>query len=165
MYTAIILTSLAVIFFMIFMALEEETFIGVVRSILIGFFVFFISLIFVCIIGELVETKEVLQPKIELSALKDNSSIEGRFYLFGGSIDGVDYYHYIEQKNGYKQKGKIKSDGVKIYEDGENYIQECKREFKNPVWNNWLGLFDYDCPGEIHIPKDSITTQYNIDLE
>ena len=156
---------ITVILTILYFIAESEIFLGIFISLLFGFFALLLSIILTCIIGYFVETKDVMQPKIILSALKDNSTIEGQFYLFGGHIEGVDYYYYIEQKDGYKQKGKIKSEGTKVFEDGNNYIQTYKKEFVNPTWRYWALILDYDCQAEIHIPKNSITTEYNIDLK
>lgn len=165
MYTIIILVSIVMVLCIAWGITENEFGLSIALFLWLGVITFMLSFFFLGFLGTFADTVEVPQPRITLSALKDNSSIEGQFYLFGGTIEGVDYYHYIEQKDGYKQRGKIKAEGVKIFEDGGNYIQKCENRFKNEKLSNWLILLKIECPAEIHIPENSVTTQYNIDLE
>jgi len=134
-------------------------------GIMYSFLAFIFSIILILIIGIFPEKIEIMQTRIPLLALQDNSSIQGQFYLFGGTIEGVEYYHYITQVDNYKIKGKVEAEKVRIFEDGENYLIECKKEFKNKVWDYFAIMLDDNCYYEIHIPKNSVTNDFNIDLK
>lgn len=161
---AIILVSLVVIGCIIWGILESEVFMGFVMAFFFGIITLFLSVVLACTIGIFPEKVETFERK-NIVALQDNNSIKGSFFLFSGQIDGVSYYHYMEQKDGYKVANKIGVDNARIYEDGENFIEECKIEFKNRNWDEWAGIWDKTCDSRIHIPKDSITNEFNIDLK
>lgn len=161
---AIILVSLVVVGCIIWGILEGEIFMGFVFSFCFGSLTLILSIFLACIIGIFPDKVETFERK-NIVALQDNNSIQGSFFLFSGQINGVSYYHYMEQKDGYKVANKIKVDNTRIYEDGGNFIEECTIEFKNRNWDNWAAIWDKTCDSKIHIPKDSITTKFNIDLK
>lgn len=161
---SIILVSLVVVGCIIWGILEREVFLGILFSFVFGLLAFFVSDVLAIVIGIFPDKVETFERK-NIVALQDNNSVSGSFFLFSGQIDGVSYYHYMEQKDGYKVAGKIRADNSRIYEDGENFIEECRIEFKNKNWNNSAAIWNTRCDSRIHIPKDSITNEFNIDLK
>lgn len=137
---------------------------------LIGFLIGLIiafggSLIVGCIMSTDANTQYVIKSSRPLVALKDNSTLSGRFFLGSGSIDSEQYYYYAaEDALG------IKVDKVKT---SECYIQYVESEYRidlyTPVfkerWRNWFAMQMKDEYCIVYIPSGSITEEFSIDLE
>lgn len=109
---------------------------------------------------EFVQIKE--QP---IYCLTDSSPINGSKFLFSGTInEKLKYRMFIEQDNGKILK-EVDAKEVVIFEDGEKKLVTLEKKFTNEKVIKWIG---YEGTGyttyQIHIPKDSITTEFNIDL-
>lgn len=104
--------------------------------------------------------------EIEISALKDNNNMSGNFFIGIGYIDEEMNYYYVENTEKGKIVKKIDANNVYIVEDNEEQprIEEYKAQFKNEKWL----LIAANCNNsykKIYIPENSITNEYNIDLE
>lgn len=130
------------------------------KCILIGFLILVIC--FVSIFEYNKHTTKHILYVVNISALEDESQINGARYY----ISTNEYYKCIENNNNYKKQLKIPSNNTKIIEDGECklYCYTYKTNIK--IIESLLG--EYNLKGleyELHIPENSVTTKFNIDLK
>lgn len=127
----------------------------------------FIWFIFGGIVGITLPTVDKVQ-KYELCALNDNTSIQGRKYLFSGRIDGELVYRYIINTEKGKHIEESEIDNAYIKEG--NYkpmVKEHTTDFKK----DWYYLFCFplfsgaDNYIEFYVPENTVTNEYNIDLK
>ena len=138
---------------------------GVLSSIL-GLMLGFIVWLFVGgIIGCFLPTVEVVEEH-ELCALSDSSSVEGVNYLFSGYIDEKLVCRYVIDTEKGKHIEEEKTDNVYIKEgDYTPTVKFHKFEFEKK-WYYWFahdGFTEYYV--EFFVPKNTITSEYNIDLK
>ena len=130
---------------------------------------FIISLILILTLSLLAtvlcESEEVIESSKELIALKDNSTIDGTFFLGSGSINGeMKYVAMVKDKNGYKMET-YRIEDVYINEVDNNFrIEEIGYEFKNENMYLFFGNIK-NHTYRVYIPKDSVVQNYKIDLE
>ena len=106
--------------------------------------------------------------KQEIVALADNSGTSGRFFLGSGSVDGDMFYSYMVMQDGYKTIKTMKAKDVLIDDSGK--VEPCieYRELQPPdagegiYWWFWTPT---ESQVIIHIPPNSVTTTYEIDLK
>ncbi|MEO2600972.1 hypothetical protein [Clostridium butyricum] len=113
---------------------------------------------------------ESIKYKQEIYALQDSSGMQGRFFLGSGYINNkLQYSIVIEDEYGGKKIQQLDNDRTSLFEDGETYIIAYQNKYTNPLVIKLLGtdlaLNENVTRYEIHIPKGSVTTQYNIDLK
>lgn len=103
----------------------------------------------------------------QITCINDSSVINGRSYLFSGYInENIKYRAYKLNNDNSKELVEYDSRNTKIFEDGKTEVIEYAEEFQNDfvIW-----LFgknsDTTTRYEIHIPQNSITTEYNIGLK
>ena len=113
----------------------------------------------------LCESEEVIDSSKELIALKDNSMINGKFFLGSGSVNGeMKYVAMVKDKNGYKMET-YRVEDVYINEVDDNFrIEEIGYEFKNENMYLFFGNIK-NHTYRVYIPKDSVVQNYKIDLE
>ena len=106
--------------------------------------------------------------KVELVAMKDNSTINGNFFLGSGSINEDQYYFYLEQTNKGIQKKKVKADHNTylnyIENDDTPYLLIQKTRCENDIIYA-LSHKCYDVEYYFYIPDGSITNEFSVDLE
>lgn len=126
----------------------------------------FIWFIFRGIVGITLPTVDKVQ-KYELCAL-DNTSIQGRKYLFSGRIDGELVYRYIINTEKGKHIEESEIDNAYIKEgDYKPMVKEHTTDFKK----DWYYLFCFplfsgaDNYIEFYVPENTVTNEYNIDLK
>lgn len=118
-------------------------------------------------IGLFVPQKPVEVDRIKLVALKDNITTQGSFFLGSGVVDGVHkYFYYKENGHGGFLIGSIDSSGVPIYEDVDSdpYISVLHHEFVDKKFNA-IAIPNLNEFYAFHIPKNSITRDFKLDLE
>lgn len=103
----------------------------------------------------------------QITCINDSSVVNGRSYLFSGYInENTKYRAYKLNDDNSKELVEYNPRNTKIFEDGKTEVIEYAEEFQNDfvIW-----LFgkssDTTTRYEIHIPQNSITTEYNIDLK
>ena len=117
-----------------------------------------------------VEMEEYKANTIYLYSMSDNSSVEGRFFLGGGSIGEKEYYkYYFKREDGGYKFGKIKADNAVVYEKNnvEPRIELYKTRMKNRNHEFWRmdGVCGCDERYEVYIPKGTVKQFYNLDLQ
>ena len=110
--------------------------------------------------------KQTIIKETKITALTDNTSVEGRKYLFSGYINEEYIYRYlVETEEGKQIKELRNSKNVYIrYDDDNPRIIKEYSDFKY----GWLWLFGIDFTDTktiIYIPEGTITKKYEINLE
>ena len=105
---------------------------------------------------------------IELVALKDNSSVNGNFFLGTGTIDEDQYYFYLTKTAKGIQQRKLKntSDVYLNYAESTDTprIVVQKSRCANPIID-FLALGPTFTEYYIYVPEGSITNEFSVDLE
>lgn len=137
-------------------------FIGMTLVAFLGFVIMFLGN--ACITAD----KVIETNKVEVCALADNNEVSRQFFLGTGSIDKDLYYFYVAKNDdGGKTIEKLKSEDnshIVLYEDEKETPYLLK---KTAVSSNWAANFFLGIDQtyyEFHIPPNSITSNYNIDL-
>lgn len=101
-----------------------------------------------------------------LLTLKDNSNIEGKWFLFGGYIHEKEYFYFYEERpNGGYKLDKLIADKCTVYEeDRDNGILLTISRFPNHD-NKWAFDSYVARTYEFHIPVGSISREFNLDAE
>ena len=126
------------------------------------------AIIYLCcggIVGSFFEPVSYTQTETPLIALKDNSTIDGLFFLGCGNIGSKTQYSYaIDTEFGIKIK--TLSADKKIYfkyDEGAPALITSE-----PVYSTlakWLSAPSYDPIYTFRIPEGSIINEYQVDLE
>lgn len=137
--------------------------------VLIGFLIGLVVWISVgTIIGLFLPTEYELYETQNLSALKDNSSISGSFFLGSGTVDEHMVYKYVTDTDKGKLICELSSVGSDIY------INECDEQPRVELFNecftsDWFEWFAFTGWGNseviFYIPEGSLTTEFDVDLE
>lgn len=113
------------------------------------------------------DTYEYQKNSYQITCINDSSVFNGRNYLFSEYInENIKYRAYKLNDDNSKELIEYDYRNTKIFEDGKTEVVEYAEEFQSDfvVW-----LFgknsDTTTRYEIHIPENSITTEYNIDLK
>ena len=106
------------------------------------------------------------QYRYNISAIEDNRDVKGRMYYRSGYIEQKLYYYLVKENNGYKEITKIPADKTRIIETNNEqpkviYYAEYFSRTNNLV-DEWNYGNDYYL---LYIPENTITTDWNIDLE
>lgn len=112
-------------------------------------------------------TVYVKTSETQIIALQDNSSVSGSFFLGSGSIKGVMKYTYLTNTEDGIKMNQVNSESSYILEENASNprIIVSTPEFTNKsLWwwatSPWRGV-----KTQIYIPKGSVKTNYNVDLE
>lgn len=140
----------------------------IVLSGLLGFTItVFLILISVLVMRVGADKYEYQKNSYQIICINDSSVFNGRNYLFSGYInENIKYRAYKLNDDNSKELIEYDYRNTKIFEDGKTEVIEYAEEFQSDfvVW-----LFgrnsDTTTRYEIHIPENSITTEYNIDLK
>lgn len=102
---------------------------------------------------------------VQIQALKDNTHIEGDFYLFGGSIDSEPVYsYYYEGQRGTKMGWVPAIDSYIVEEETDNPRLVIEKERGQNTW--WhLDLGEIGKTYIFYVPPGSITQEIELDLE
>lgn len=138
-----------------------------IRGLIMGCLINFISMLLMFFMINIhASKKEVIDTTIFIKAIKDNQSSNGNFFLGSGNINGEIYYYYMTCKDDNTQIKKIKNnDDVYIIETNSEKpkIVFYKKEFVNPHFKDIMPFYNEKI--KIYIPKGSLKTNYNIDME
>ena len=109
-------------------------------------------------------TKE--QYRYTISAIEDNRDVKGRMYYRSGYIEQKLYYYLVKENSGYKEITKIPADKTRIIETNSEqpkviYYAEYFSK-TNSLVDEWNYGNDYYL---LYIPENTITTDWNVDLE
>lgn len=118
-----------------------------------------------------VDKELYVKNEYQITCISDNSSVQGQIrnsiFLSSGYIgEKLKYRAFTVDKNGGKNIVEYDADKCTLFEDGQTKVVEYGYKY-NDKYKVWFGDGDdnktvwYD----IHIPKNSITTEYNIDLK
>ena len=130
----------------------------------------FLVLLFTSVVSSnIAETVPVESTTQELVAIQDNRDIEGHGSFISRSVETNNYYYYLtETEKGIKlNKQLTNSSYIKYLEEEETpYIEIFTFDYKNKKLNE---IFWGPCVKNdeyiFHIPKDSVITEYKIDLQ
>ena len=119
--------------------------------------------------SNIAETVPVESTTQELIAIQDNRDIEGRGSFISRSVETNNYYYYlVETEKGIQlNKQLTNSSCIKYLEEGETpYVETLTFDYKNKKLNEifWGPCIKND-EYIFHIPKDSVITEYKIDLQ
>ena len=130
-------------------------------GLLIGFTIYFFA---GGVIGCELATKEVVEEQ-KIYALNDSIGVEGGYYLFSGYIDGNLKYRYVIDTDKGKHIEEVAADYGYIKEG--NYdpkVEHHYYEFEKK-WQRWFGhRFFVEDYYEFYVPENTVTTEYNVDL-
>jgi len=97
-----------------------------------------------------------------LVALQTSSSVEGRFFLGSGYINGERTLNYITDDDGAFRIQSADADASIVYQDSENpTVTVFEFSFENPWFAPWS--FGTTYTYEFHVPEGSILSDYTID--
>lgn len=134
---------------------------GAILGVAVGFLIY---LLIGGVIGQCLPLNEVVEER-EICALTDNSSIEGSYFLFSGYIDENLVCRYVIDTDKGKHVEEVDMNNVYINEGDykptvKHYYYELKKD-----WHNWFAHdgFTDECY-EFYVPENTVTNEYNIDL-
>jgi hypothetical protein len=138
---------------------------------LFGLIGLFMGVIVGLIISGFLPTTIVLEQEIELVALKDTNGVNGKFFLGCGNIHSNWYYVFYTKD----PDGKIKFNRLSADDDDVSIVEEERqggtlkvygKEFAKKSYKNW-GLIPRSGSSkyEIHVPKGTVITDFNLDLQ
>lgn len=102
----------------------------------------------------------------QIYSLKDNINSEGQFFLGTGSEKAHLYYWYVAiDEDGARTIHKLDADNVKVYEDDEEIprIVETWTHSSN-FWHRFFAFTEMQTI-KIYVPKDTIISNFEVDLE
>lgn len=102
----------------------------------------------------------------EITALNDNSTASGYFFLGSGQVDEEMKYFFVEETEKGKHVDSVSAKNAYVIESNSETprIELLRPDFKNKgLW--WIAFPMQDPEYRIYIPEDSITTDFNVDLE
>ena len=103
---------------------------------------------------------------VEISALKDNSNVEGSFFLGTGSIEENSYYYFIKNTNKGKRMEKVLVDKSYINEGSdEAYVEIYKGKFSKFAQIMLFSEYGFDEEYIFYVPDNSVTTEFKVDME
>lgn len=142
---------------------------GDVCDFLLGGFIGLLVGIVICSIfaGVGVSDNYTYTQPITISAIQDNASSKGEFYLRGGYVEGDLSYSfcYGDPENGFQIKTVSAEKCVVKFTDKEPYFQQKEQ------LTNWFGKFLYSTDKftleeyVIYIPEGTMINDFKIDLQ
>jgi len=128
------------------------------------------------ITGEILDDRYLRERTVveaRLLSIKDNSVLEGKFFLLAGAINEEIYYFYYKQdSDGAISLERIATNSAKLYEDAEPgtaYILRIERFVPPAVvtQTKWFFLPDtrFVLQREIHVPQGTVIRQFVLDAE
>lgn len=151
---------------------DKLNFLKYTLSILLGFLIglmvnFILVISTTSVVNHYASKKEVVKSIVNIKAIDNKQSTNGTFFLRSGNINGRMYYYYMSyEKDGSTQIKKLENDdNVYIIETNSEKpkIVFYKKEFVNPHFRDIMPFYEEKI--KIYIPKGSLKTNYNIDLQ
>ena len=105
--------------------------------------------------------------KIELVCLNDNINPAGSFFVGCGQIGSeLKYFYYHKTIDGGKKNDNISADSTTIFEDENTkpFLIKKQPQFKSHI-ANWFAINMSEDKNILHIPKNSINTNYTLNNE
>lgn len=137
-----------------------------------GVFGFFLGVLFCMLIGFIgaftVPTNEVVISETDIYSLTDTAEYEGRFVLGSGQVDGDLKIYYVTESDGGKKIERADRDKVVIVESDERPHAVVMGDRYKWKWVNLFALDIHELLGDrvtLTVPKDTVTTEYSIDLK
>ena len=126
------------------------------------------AIIYLCcggIVGSFFEPVSYTQTETPLIALKDNSTIDGSFFLGCGNVDSKTQYSYaVDTEFGIEIKALSANEKIYFkYDEGTPALIKSE-----PVYSTlaeWLSAPWYGPVYTFRIPEGSIINEYQVDLE
>ena len=166
MYLAIILIGICLIGSIIWAIVERDLMPLMFGAIGIFLVIIIWGVISSCI-GMALPSDEVWDTQeTQICSLKDSINSEGRFFLGTGSEKTHLYYWYVTvDEDGARTIHKLDADNVKVYEDDDEVprIVETWTQSSN-FWHRFFAFTEQKTT-KIYIPEDSLTNNYEVDLE
>jgi hypothetical protein len=113
------------------------------------------------------ETTPVKVSEQKIYALKDNSQTNGSFFLGSGTIDEEQYFFYvIDTEKGKRIEKQLADESYVVETNNETpkvvtYERRYKSAFARFMYGDTNGNYEY----RFYVPKNTITTDFTIDLE
>lgn len=98
-----------------------------------------------------------------LRAVSASASIEGRFFLGSGYVNGVRTLNYIVAEDGYSELRQARATDARIYEDESTAPYVTVYSWGKEAWWWMPGVFPVGTTYDFHIPQDSILEDFTID--
>ena len=134
---------------------------GAVMGALVGFIIY---TVIGGAIGSSLPLNKVVEEQ-EIYALTDNSSIEGASYLFSGYINENLVCRYVISTDRGKHIEQIDADYVYINEGDYKPIVKHYTYVFEKEWYKWFAHTAFvDDYYEFYVPENTVTNEYNIDL-
>ena len=139
---------------------------------LAGAFMGFLIGVAVCfvlggIIGVCLPTTEIIEEQ-EIYALSDSSTVGGKHYLSVGYVNEELVYRYVVNTDKGKHVKEEKASDVYLHEgDYQPSVKTHSVEFKES-WYKWIAHDVFrgeERYVEFYVPENTITTEYNVDLQ
>lgn len=124
-----------------------------------------IGLVFAMIASIFIPASEHKYEHIIVS-MKDNSSVNGSFFLGSGTFKDEPTFSYYYEKDGYYKLENVPSENSKIYYTNVNNRVVCTY-YTIDGFYQWLSIpiVKYSRSYEFYIPSGSIKTNFNLDAE
>lgn len=125
-----------------------------------------VSSIWAMLLGYAFEQEKYVVETYQISALADNSKIEGRFFLGSGSINENQKYFFMKKEDGGLIMDYIPATGSIVYEGyNEPFIEKLESRFVNDWWS-LIALPGFNKGHyKVYVPENSITTDFIINLQ
>lgn len=111
----------------------------------------------------------VKHSETEITALKDNPSTNGSFFLGTGYVSSNQYYFYIEQteKGKKMQKVSVSESYVNEVEGVKPKVETYWKKYNSKIARFMYGDYAIFSSDEyiFYVPKDTVTNEFNIDME
>lgn len=116
------------------------------------------------ILGSFLPHEEKMTGQLNIVALADATHTEGRFYLFGGSIESEPVYRYYYRSNGgYKMGWKPVGSSLIIESETETPRYDKIEEVRETDW--WGFESTQETRYIFYVPPGTVTNDFNLDLE
>lgn len=127
-------------------------------------FGFLVSVGIAVLIGAFIDKEYYMTGRHDLIALRNNSTTEGAFFLGTGYIDENPTYFVLQKENGGTMLKKIDTDNAYVYQaEDKPHYDVFQWRFKNDIFM-WIASPCCSTQYKIYIPKDSIISNYKIEL-
>lgn len=112
----------------------------------------------------LIPGDKMTEETFDLRAISSSSTVQGRFYLGSGYVDGKRTLNYIAQEDGYSRLGQGIASASRVYEDTE---EPTVTEYTFWYSNGWVIPWEFvtGWSWDFHVPRGSILENYTITNE
>ncbi|MEH6941648.1 hypothetical protein [Bacillus sp. JJ722] len=145
-----------------------ETFSEFLACFAISIMIATFSTFFVFLPALVADTSQADPTKTSIYAIKDNSDIGGNFSLGFGTVDEEQYYYFVtEDKKGFKsiEKAPVEDSRMQELEIAQPYVKEYKHRYDSAFARFMYGEYSGEESYEFYVPKNTVTTEYTVDLE